>query len=91
MAAYNKNMDSPCLGFQQLSAIPYTLTSVHSSRALQPTDGVQEGRILGIKYGFRGFYDTVHKPVVLTKQYVDGIQLQGGTILGTSRGGANMK
>lgn len=32
-----------------------------------------------------------NKPVVLTKQSVDGIQLQGGTILGTSRGGANMK
>jgi hypothetical protein len=32
-----------------------------------------------------------HKPVVLTKQSVDGIQLQGGTILGTSRGGANIK
>jgi 6-phosphofructokinase len=32
-----------------------------------------------------------NKPIVLTKQSVDGIQLQGGTILGTSRGGANMK
>ena len=29
--------------------------------------------------------------MVLTKQSVDGIQLQGGTILGTSRGGANIK
>ena len=28
---------------------------------------------------------------MLTKQSVDGIQLQGGTILGTSRGGANIK
>lgn len=115
--------------------------------------GVPEGNILGIRYGFRGFYDRVslgrvgilsrrlllsilqeqwccwtvcgcsrhaaapwpwhgirahtahvdercvcdvlllqeNKPVVLTKQSVDGIQLQGGTILGTSRGGANMK
>jgi hypothetical protein len=32
-----------------------------------------------------------HKPIVLTKQSVDGIQLVGGTILGTSRGGANIK
>lgn len=32
-----------------------------------------------------------HKPIVLTKHSVDGIQLQGGTILGTSRGGANIK
>jgi hypothetical protein len=39
----------------------------------------------------RGFYDQASKPVVLTKKVVDGIQLQGGTILGTSRGGANMK
>eukprot|EP00878_Enallax_costatus_P001477 GHUV01001628.1.p1 GENE.GHUV01001628.1~~GHUV01001628.1.p1 ORF type:complete len:516 (+),score=141.69 GHUV01001628.1:418-1965(+) len=53
--------------------------------------GVPEGNILGIRYGFRGFYDKEHKPVVLTKRSVDGIQLQGGTILGTSRGGANIK
>ncbi|KIZ01731.1 hypothetical protein MNEG_6227 [Monoraphidium neglectum] len=53
--------------------------------------GVPEGNILGIRYGFRGFYDKTHKPIVLTKKSVDGIQLQGGTILGTSRGGANIK
>ena len=29
--------------------------------------------------------------MVLDKKSVDGIQLQGGTILGTSRGGANIK
>jgi hypothetical protein len=39
----------------------------------------------------RGFYDKEYKPIVLTKKSVDGIQLQGGTILGTSRGGANIK
>jgi hypothetical protein len=39
----------------------------------------------------RGFYDKSHKPIVLTKKSVDGIQLQGGTILGTSRGGANIR
>ncbi|MEW5297418.1 MAG: hypothetical protein WDW36_000628 [Sanguina aurantia] len=53
--------------------------------------GVPEGNIMGIKYGFRGFYDTSAKPMNLTKRAVDGIQLQGGTILGTSRGGANIK
>lgn len=53
--------------------------------------GVPEGNVLGIRYGFRGFYDKEHKPVPLTKRSVDGIQLQGGTILGTSRGGANIK
>lgn len=53
--------------------------------------GVPEGNILGIKYGFKGFYDRTHKPVVLTQKYVEGIQLKGGTILGTSRGGADIK
>eukprot|EP00891_Asterochloris_glomerata_P002507 jgi/Astpho2/2507/e_gw1.00048.51.1_t len=53
--------------------------------------GVPEGNILGIKYGYRGFYDRKSKPVVLTKKVVEGIQLQGGTILGTSRGGADIK
>ncbi len=38
----------------------------------------------------RGFYSGA-KPVVLTKRGVDGIQLQGGTILGTSRGGADIR
>jgi len=53
--------------------------------------GVPKGQILGIRYGFRGFYDREQKPIVLTKKVVEGIQLEGGTILGTSRGGANMK
>ncbi|KAK9831834.1 hypothetical protein WJX81_000048 [Elliptochloris bilobata] len=53
--------------------------------------GVPEGNILGIKYGYKGFYDRRHKPVVLTRKVVDGIHLQGGTILGTSRGGADIK
>lgn len=39
----------------------------------------------------RGFYDPTSKPVPLTRKSVDGIQLQGGTILGTSRGGANLR
>jgi hypothetical protein len=43
------------------------------------------------RYGYRGFYDRDDKPVVLTRRSVDGIQLQGGTILGTSRGGADIK
>nr|QKY14905.1 6-phosphofructokinase 5 (PFK5) [Polytomella parva] len=53
--------------------------------------GVPEGKILGIRYGFRGFYDATCKPITLSKRNVDGIQLIGGTILGTSRGGANIK
>ncbi len=38
-------------------------------------------QIFGIKYGLRGFYDRSHKPVHLTPEIVDGIQLRGGTIL----------
>jgi 6-phosphofructokinase 1 len=53
--------------------------------------GVPEGNILGIRYGYKGFYDRRYKPVVLTKRSVEGIHLQGGTILGTSRGGADIK
>jgi 6-phosphofructokinase 1 len=52
--------------------------------------GVREGNILGIQYGFRGFYDRHKKPIVLTRKNVEGIHLEGGTILGTSRGGADM-
>lgn len=52
--------------------------------------GVPEGNILGVQYGFRGFYSKSSKPIVLTKRVVDGIHLQGGTLLGTSRGGADI-
>jgi 6-phosphofructokinase 1 len=53
--------------------------------------GVREGNVLGIRYGFRGFYSKTDKPMSLTRQSVDGIQLRGGTILGTSRGGADLR
>jgi len=43
------------------------------------------------RYGYQGFYNKQEKPVVLTRKNVDGIQLTGGTILGTSRGGADIK
>ncbi len=33
------------------------------------------------RYGYKGFYDRRHKPVVLTRKVVEGIQLAGGTIL----------
>jgi 6-phosphofructokinase 1 len=52
--------------------------------------GVPLDQIFGIKYGLRGFYDRATKPVHLTPEVVDGIQLRGGTILGTSRGGADV-
>ncbi|KAA6423820.1 MAG: phosphofructokinase family [Trebouxia sp. A1-2] len=53
--------------------------------------GVPDGNILGIRYGYKGFYNRKQKPVVLNSKAVEGIQLQGGTILGTSRGGADIK
>lgn len=43
--------------------------------------GVPEDNILGIRYGLRGFYERDNKPVTLTHKYVDGIHLQGGTLL----------
>jgi 6-phosphofructokinase len=38
-------------------------------------------QVFGIKYGLRGFYDRASKPVTLTREMVDGIQLKGGTVL----------
>ncbi|KAL3130771.1 hypothetical protein ABBQ38_000116 [Trebouxia sp. C0009 RCD-2024] len=53
--------------------------------------GVPPDQIFGIKYGLRGFYDKDFKPINLNKQIVQNIHLQGGTMLGTSRGGADLK
>ncbi|KAI7842609.1 hypothetical protein COHA_003713 [Chlorella ohadii] len=52
--------------------------------------GVPEDQIFGIRYGLRGFLDRHAKPVQLSRAAVDGIQLKGGTVLGTSRGNAKM-
>lgn len=50
--------------------------------------GVSE--IYGIKWGYRGFYEEYPKHwIKLTPQLVDTIHNNGGTILGTSRGGFN--
>ena len=51
--------------------------------------------ILGIKYGFRGFFadDTVsalERPIKLTSELVNDIHITGGSVLGSSRGGADM-
>lgn len=53
--------------------------------------GVPEDQIFGIRYGLRGFLDRHAKPVQLRHEEVDGIQLKGGTVLGTSRGNAKIK
>ena len=47
--------------------------------------GVLEKNILGVRYGLKGFYSRAHPPIVLDRAAVDGIQLEGGTVLGTSR------
>jgi 6-phosphofructokinase 1 len=52
--------------------------------------GVKEGNVLGVRYGFKGFYSYESQPISLTMREVDGIQRRGGTLLGTSRGGADM-
>ena len=52
--------------------------------------GLPAGHILGIRYGFRGFYHAEDPPIVLTSTRVDSIHLAGGTILGTSRGGSDI-
>jgi 6-phosphofructokinase 1 len=47
-------------------------------------------RISGIQYGYRGLLaDTPFEPVILDPDVVDDIQMKGGTILGSSRGGGN--
>lgn len=53
--------------------------------------GVPDEQILGIRYGLKGFYSKTNKPFVMDKAFIDGIQLKGGTVLGTSRGGADVK
>jgi 6-phosphofructokinase 1 len=46
--------------------------------------------IYGIKYGYHGFLpEEGHEPVMLTPAVVADIHTQGGTILGSSRGGSD--
>ncbi|CAK9199602.1 unnamed protein product [Sphagnum troendelagicum] len=42
--------------------------------------------ILGIQYGFKGFVDKNHPPIMLTKKLVQTINMSGGSFLGVSRG-----
>jgi len=52
--------------------------------------GVQN--ILGIRYGFQGLNPHEGRPPIdLTKEVVEGIHHQGGTILGTSRGSQDLE
>lgn len=45
--------------------------------------GVPESNVLGIRFGFRGFYDRDHKPVVLTRRWEASRQRQGAGLLGS--------
>jgi 6-phosphofructokinase 1 len=53
--------------------------------------GVPEKNIIGIRNGFHGFYSKKYKPIALTRKMVDEIQLEGGTVLGTSRERADIR
>uniref|UniRef100_A0A5B7CCD3 ATP-dependent 6-phosphofructokinase n=1 Tax=Davidia involucrata TaxID=16924 RepID=A0A5B7CCD3_DAVIN len=47
-------------------------------------------QIVGIQYGYRGFFDEVVPEIALSRQVVQNINLAGGSLLGVSRGGANI-
>lgn len=47
-------------------------------------------RIVGIQYGYRGFFDQDLPEIELSRQVVQNINLAGGSLLGVSRGGASM-
>ncbi|KAL9247715.1 hypothetical protein vseg_021118 [Gypsophila vaccaria] len=47
-------------------------------------------KIFGVRYGFRGFFDPDLPLKKLTREQVQDINLEGGSLLGVSRGGASM-
>mmetsp|Transcript_22301 Transcript_22301/g.32916 ORF Transcript_22301/g.32916 Transcript_22301/m.32916 type:complete len:551 (+) Transcript_22301:30-1682(+) len=49
------------------------------------------GKVYGIRGGYRGFYDPELEPFVLTPELVEDIHHEGGTILGSSRGGFDLE
>lgn len=51
------------------------------------------GTVYGIQGGFRGFHDTsIHlQPILLTPTLVENIHHEGGTVLGSSRGGFDLE
>jgi len=51
--------------------------------------GVQD--IVGIPYGYRGFFESGLTIEKLTRKTVTDIHLEGGSVLGTSRGGGDVK
>jgi 6-phosphofructokinase 1 len=50
------------------------------------------GTVYGIQGGFRGFYDFEnYQPIELTTELVQNIHHEGGTVLGSSRGGFDLE
>lgn len=50
-----------------------------------------KGKCWGIQGGYNGFYDFQHyRPVELTPELVANIHHEGGTVLGSSRGGFDL-
>jgi 6-phosphofructokinase 1 len=49
------------------------------------------GKVYGIRGGFRGFYDPNLPPLELTPELVEDIHHEGGTLLGSSRGGFDLE
>ncbi|KAA8530358.1 hypothetical protein F0562_005067 [Nyssa sinensis] len=47
-------------------------------------------QIVGMQYGYRGFFDEGVPEIALSRQVVQNINLAGGSLLGVSRGGANI-
>ncbi|KAL9670590.1 hypothetical protein QQ045_008143 [Rhodiola kirilowii] len=46
--------------------------------------------IVGIQYGYRGFFDEDLPEILLSRQMVQNINLAGGSLLGVSRGGGKI-
>jgi 6-phosphofructokinase 1 len=49
-----------------------------------------EGKVYGIRGGYKGFYDPAYSPIVLTPELVEDIHHRGGTVLSSSRGGFDL-
>lgn len=50
-----------------------------------------EGKVWGIRGGYRGFYDPAWEPIDLTPEVVENIHHEGGTMLSSSRGGFDLE
>ncbi|KAF9599456.1 hypothetical protein IFM89_038550 [Coptis chinensis] len=47
-------------------------------------------KIVGIPFGFRGFFDDAIPEITLSRNVVENVHLSGGSILGVSRGGPSV-